>query len=1341
MDEEREREREREWDREPRKNTGLPPIDTHARHHRERYRPQPLLTPLPNCPAPPPAPSCPPPDTPNSEFGSPGAPPYLRSGGYRGLFNIGLMGKKLRDDGDSGTPTGFLKARGGKKGSDENRGPPPLQRRVNSGGSSNLGKTERPESAEEDDPIPTEYRPQKRIDEDVGEERDENEEVSNSVKKGLGLRFPSSQPIGNGMTQQPQQSQQQPQLAQNAQNSQNSQKSPEKPGFVRSPPTSGVATQQRSPAEVGLGTYLYTKPVPPVTGNNSGTTNPRFPGANHGHHVTSPLASGSPGSAASPGSSGGIGGSTRESVMRGHWADVTAAVARPVQQQQQQQQPQQQQQQQQQPQQEQRKVNMEERSSQHVLPQQMSQMPQRGDFFGGFDNLQQRTQAGGVPPMHQQQSPQHAQQQPPPIPPTLVPQHQHQPQQALEHQQPPSMQQSQPGPLQDYGDSGVYKAFTQSLQKPLATGQPQAQRRVQIRSPPELMDERNDDEGTNPSESPTPEIPTLGKRIKFPPRSDSTEERLFHSFSEILPSLPPAQVHSLLNFAFYLSEDALIADKAEKLKISASNTPSESGWRAVDEEVGALREQRLRRWKEWVQMEGTERTRAIGLPSKGKEEDRGRHGLGLGREENPFDTETDEDDGEGPEYEGMQPLPPPPRLPEIENLDLKSAGMDAFGGRRHHQPQNQLRHGDRYREMSERKDAPPDAPMPPQQTPSPTPTIDQVANAPKVDLELQMPRPVPSVPAIRIDPSARRRFDDDASTVASETHSRGGQEDAVGNAGNTPFPFTFPKVGSGGSYGPQEIRPIDAKGLMAVISAFNRGNSAANGGPSPSGGDPPPSTADIPPFLHMAYAALDTAVNSPSLDTYLSEARRSLETMTSNRLNAFNNESHTRRHRNQAHTAALYNTGRFTFADIERMRDEFEQEENRRKMEVDKEIYLMFENEYVEVAYKDVKGQLEVLGGKWYEEVKVWLFNASAAASSGGRNNGGGNTATGTGSGGTALEYHLLLEAIDLLNKLHITMEEHEHVLQSLVSDRNARYLQVSVQPLMTVGETARAADAERRFWIDEQERQLRGKLEGVKRAKEHAKAVERVVSELVGGLRNRFKDVVEAIYAVIFQFPPGVLPQLFRRFFDSNPGPGVTHSQPSSQHPGSESSSPASSFYIIPKEVIQMMVDSIQTLGEIVGLIKLAMDFQNAPQIRVCESRTALQVAEDHARNNGVTAPAATAAACSQGLAIRLPAALKRVREEQVEIGEKGMGEMMEALRKLQNFLNTQSHQGGPPGGDEWGYRGQVGPSGGVPSLSSMIGSFRARPGQTNSLLISPGGYSPSGYTAAGASLWNSPY
>ena len=106
------------------------------------------------------------------------------------------------------------------------------------------------------------------------------------------------------------------------------------------------------------------------------------------------------------------------------------------------------------------------------------------------------------------------------------------------------------------------------------------------------------------------------------------------------------------------------------------------------------------------------------------------------------------------------------------------------------------------------------------------------------------------------------------------------------------------------------------------------------------------------------------------------------------------------------------------------MLDEFEQEENRRKMEVGKEIYLMFGNEYVEVADKDFKGQLEVLGGrKWYEGVMAWLFDASAL-----RLRGPGQWSTNksgvTGSGGKALEYHRLLEAIDLLNRQNITMEE-----------------------------------------------------------------------------------------------------------------------------------------------------------------------------------------------------------------------------------------------------------------------------------------------------------------------------
>ena len=82
----------------------------------------------------------------------------------------------------------------------------------------------------------------------------------------------------------------------------------------------------------------------------------------------------------------------------------------------------------------------------------------------------------------------------------------------------------------------------------------------------------------------------------------------------------------------------------------------------------------------------------------------------------------------------------------------------------------------------------------------------------------------------------------------------------------------------------------------------------------------------------------------------------------------------------------------------------------------------------------------------------------------------------------------------------------------------------------------------------------------------------------------------------------------------------------PTSKHGGSESESsrPVSTVYMIAKEVLQLMPNSIQALGEIVSLIKLAMDIQNAPQIRVCEAATTLSVQEEHVRTNGVTAPVA---------------------------------------------------------------------------------------------------------------------
>lgn len=199
-------------------------------------------------------------------------------------------------------------------------------------------------------------------------------------------------------------------------------------------------------------------------------------------------------------------------------------------------------------------------------------------------------------------------------------------------------------------------------------------------------------------------------------------------------------------------------------------------------------------------------------------------------------------------------------------------------------------------------------------------------------------------------------------------------------------------------------------------------------------------------------------------------------------------------------------------------------------------------------------------------------------------------------------------------------------------------------------------------------------------------------------------------------------LQQRFRRVFDSNPGVEANHS-PASRYARSESP-PVSSVFKTPKEALQLVADSIQTLGEIVGLIKRAMDFQNASQIHVCEAATALEVAQDQARFLSGFPPSAAAAACSKTLAQRLPAALNRVREEQVGVGKKAMGDLVEAQQKLQRFLATAEAEGGRPSHAGVGVqppqqqqqqqqqyadqRAYPANAAGVPSLMSMIGSSR---------------------------------
>jgi len=245
-------------------------------------------------------------------------------------------------------------------------------------------------------------------------------------------------------------------------------------------------------------------------------------------------------------------------------------------------------------------------------------------------------------------------------------------------------------------------------------------------------------------------------------------------------------------------------------------------------------------------------------------------------------------------------------------------------------------------------------------------------------------------------------------------------------------------------------------------------------------------------------------------------------------------------------------------------------------------------------------------------------------------------------------------------------MEEHEHILQSLVTDRNARYLHISVAPLLHASETVRAADAERRYWIDEQERQIRSKIERGKRVAEHRNTIQQITDHLITALRKRYGEVLEAVWTVVWQFPPTIQPTLLRKFFDENtlPLPTPTHSNTES--------------YTLAAENISALTDAVATLADIVGVIKLALEFRHQPAIRVVEAQLAIQIAEEHARANGVTAPTATATACAKGVKGRLPAALKRVGEECRREADGICQGLVEVLERLRLGVEEVARRGG---------------------------------------------------------------
>jgi hypothetical protein len=138
----------------------------------------------------------------------------------------------------------------------------------------------------------------------------------------------------------------------------------------------------------------------------------------------------------------------------------------------------------------------------------------------------------------------------------------------------------------------------------------------------------------------------------------------------------------------------------------------------------------------------------------------------------------------------------------------------------------------------------------------------------------------------------------------------------------------------------------------------------------------------------------------------------------------------------------------------------------------------------------------------------------------------------------------------------------------------------------------------------------------------------------------------------------------LLRKFFDENTLP-----LPNAESPTS---------YTVAQENVKALAEAVTTLGEIVALIKLAMDFRSSPAVRVVEAQLAIQVAEEHTRANGVTAPTATATACAKAVKTRLPAALKRVSEECRAQSENVAGGLMEVLERLRIGVEELAMKGG---------------------------------------------------------------
>src|SRR5690606_2545626 len=97
---------------------------------------------------------------------------------------------------------------------------------------------------------------------------------------------------------------------------------------------------------------------------------------------------------------------------------------------------------------------------------------------------------------------------------------------------------------------------------------------------------------------------------------------------------------------------------AERIK---ANSPDAAGF---EEQIALLGEQRIRRWKEWVALEDASRTRQVsmmGIPQEPEQQRRQPQEPHYRYEERVYD--------------GMQPLPPPPKLSGLDDFDNDHYGL------------------------------------------------------------------------------------------------------------------------------------------------------------------------------------------------------------------------------------------------------------------------------------------------------------------------------------------------------------------------------------------------------------------------------------------------------------------------------------------------------------------------------------------------------------------------------------------------------------------------------------------------------------------------------------------